>query len=528
MTDPITSDILVTITCAGVVAMYSAKRYNTPETNRVSTTQVRFLFTCAGYVVASLALFLLLCEIVLKPGMLPLLQLEHAQKVVSRFAAPPVLAAVLLTTLLPNVLVINTADAWILKRFQAWGRIPQGVRDLADAITPEALPVVELDLTALRDWINSDGDIPNDLANRMSLEAAETASGRFTRVIHLYRELEKLKALPAYAEVFRDSKEDWQAIRSNLRIFAAQSQAFFVLFDQLANLVGTAAADALEQSRDRYREICQTLQAQMAELVARSLLRVERSDVRIRNRLKSIGYHIAEPPSPPSPLPIGELLFLGVMMVVVSLLAVAIVQPASFDLPLGVIAVLIGATRTIGVLAAILPKLRWSAFQPDSRGNLPYLGWLASSTLGGLISFLIERTALSIAHHTFAVELDFNQCPLSPMAPMAFVISLSIAALCDVNLHLADDRVRRLTEGMLCATASVTGMFICTQLLNMTPATVERAPSWYPFVFSFVLGLAIGCVGPHIYRRSRGKSSEADVDVSQFPPNSRSSLISVA
>jgi len=62
VTDPITSDILVTITCAGVVAMYSAKRYNTPETNRVSTTQVRFLFTCAGYVVASLALFLLLCE----------------------------------------------------------------------------------------------------------------------------------------------------------------------------------------------------------------------------------------------------------------------------------------------------------------------------------------------------------------------------------------------------------------------------------------------------------------------------------
>jgi hypothetical protein len=227
---------------------------------------------------------------------------------------------------------------------------------------------------------------------------------------------------------------------------------------------------------DRYREICQTLQAQMAELVARSLLRVERSDVRIRNRLKSIGYHIAEPPASPSPLPIGELLFLGVMMIVVSLMAVAIVQPASFDLPLGVIAVLIGATRTIGVLAAILPKLRWSTFQPDSRGNLPYLGWLASSTIAGLISFLIERTALSIAHHTFAAELDFNQCPLSPMAPMAFVISLSIAALCDVNLHLVHDLVRRLTEGMLCATASVIGMFICTQLLNMTPATAELAP----------------------------------------------------
>jgi hypothetical protein len=51
---------------------------------------------------------------------------------------------------------------------------------------------------------------------------------------------------------------------------------------------------------------------------------------------------------------------------------------------------------------------------------------------------------------------------------------------------------------------------------------------WYPFVFSFVLGFAIGCVGPHIYRRSRGKSSEADVGISQFAPNSHSSLVSVA
>ena len=128
-----TENILVTLACGLVVALYASRRYNTPETNRFSTTRALFLFTGAGYVAASLTLFFLLSEIVLKPGVLTFLGLEDAQKYLTKFSAPPVIAAVLLTTLLPNVGVVSTADAWLLQRFQAWGRIPLGVRILADS-----------------------------------------------------------------------------------------------------------------------------------------------------------------------------------------------------------------------------------------------------------------------------------------------------------------------------------------------------------------------------------------------------------
>jgi hypothetical protein len=64
------TNLLVTVVCGIVVALYAAKRYNTPETNRLSTTRSLFWLTGAGYVTASLTLFLILSEIVLKPGVL--------------------------------------------------------------------------------------------------------------------------------------------------------------------------------------------------------------------------------------------------------------------------------------------------------------------------------------------------------------------------------------------------------------------------------------------------------------------------
>jgi len=73
------ADFLVTAVCVVVVLFYAAKRYNTPETNRLSTTQSLFLLTGAGYLAATVALFFILSEIALKPGVLPFLGVKNAQ-----------------------------------------------------------------------------------------------------------------------------------------------------------------------------------------------------------------------------------------------------------------------------------------------------------------------------------------------------------------------------------------------------------------------------------------------------------------
>lgn len=494
--------LFVTAICALVVVLHAANRYDTPDTNRLSTTRTLFHLTRAGYVAASLALFFVLSEVVLMPGVLTGLGLDEVKNAVAAYSAPPVLAAVLLTAFLPNTAVVSAGDAWLLKYFQSLGRIPQGVRNLADALTPTALQLGDPELEELRNWVVNEGDVPKELANNLSLESSETSHGSFARVLKLYLELQRLESLPAYAMSFRSRQDAWQAIQADFQVFVAQSQAFFVLFVELKRVEGAAGENALNKARKSYREICLNMHRHTVEFLAQLLLIVEGSDLRITNRLRSIGFTTLKDPYPP--IQVGPFLFLGVMMIFAILGLVSLIPtPRTGPLPLPLTAILIGTTRTIAIVTAVLPKLRWSAYRPDARGNLPYIAWLEWAVIAAVFSLLIERSALAVAHQAFLAEFDFDDYPLSPMAPMAIASSLSIAILCDVDLGLGRGLVRRVTEGLLCGVAMMIAIFICIHLLAIPPATKGQVPSWFPAVFSFSLGFASGFFAPYLYRRAR-------------------------
>jgi hypothetical protein len=509
--DPIAANMIVTIACGLIVMFYAARRYDTPETNRLSTTKSLFFLTGTGYMATSLLLFLTLCEIVLRPGVLPFLGVTGAQDVIAKYAAPPVLAAVILTTMLPNVAVLRTADEWLLRRFQIWGRIPHGVRSLADMLSPEALPLEPPDIEKLNAWITEDGDIPNELAEHIASVPESTSRGILTRVLQLYRQLEKLGSEPSYADAFRSHHEGWLAIRDDLRVFTAQSQAFFLLFDRLRLVEGAAGENAFKQAGEKYREICRKLYRQLTELLAQLLLMVEGSEFRIQIRLRSMGFRLAGRTCPP--LPFGPFVFMGVMLIIAILSVIAVVRPAQGGpMPIAITAVLIGLTKTIGVLAAVLPKLRWAAFHPDSRGRLPYLGWLAWAAVATLVAFVFERLSFGILGHSTAAAVDFQTYPLSPLAPTTFALSLAVAILCDVDLHLGDGWFRRVSEGMLCGATMSISIFVCLQLLDIESATAGQTSTWFPFVFSFSIGFVAGFFGPCLYRRARMDGTTTDWD----------------
>ena len=123
-----TADLVVTLICAAVVAVHAWDRYNTPETNRVSTTRSLFLFSGAGYVSASLILYLLLSEVLLRPDTGLFLGLEGPKKILSDYSSPPVLAALLLTVLLPNTPIVSEADLGFSSA-SAFRAHPHGVRN---------------------------------------------------------------------------------------------------------------------------------------------------------------------------------------------------------------------------------------------------------------------------------------------------------------------------------------------------------------------------------------------------------------
>lgn len=519
MTGPATSDAsvvilpaadgLVTLVCAAFVAFYAMRRYNTPETNRLSTTQSLFYLTGAGYLTASLALFFILCQIVLKPGVLPFFGIDQYQELVAKYSAPPVLAAVILTALLPNVTLIDAWDKWVLRRFQIWGSIPQGVRNLADTVERSPLAMDDNVLVKLRAWISAAAEIPSELANRLSAEPITTSQGNFTCTLRLYHELQDLEDLPAYASAFRARHDAWQTLSADFQVFAAQSYAFFVLFDRLTQ-IGEPAAEPLRRARECYHDICGKLRCHSAELLAGLLLMVEGSEPRINSRLQGMGFSIDRPRC--QPLPIGPLVFLGVMLFLAILGLVAVIEPSNpGPMPMWLTALLIGLTKTIGVLAAVLPKLLWSAFRRDRDGELPYLAWLISAVGATAVAFVIERVALVLAHpeNGFADAFD----PITPLAPTTFAISLAISILCDVDLHLGRGWRLRVSEGVLCGATSAVTMFVCVRLLGLSSQLDPHVPPWLVQLFPFIIGFVFGFIVPHLYRRSRDGAQQRQMAV---------------
>jgi hypothetical protein len=509
-----TMDLIVTLICAVVVAVHAWDRYNTPASNRVSTTRAAFLFTGAGYVSGSLILFLFLSQVALQPGALPrgllaVLEIEGIQEILKSYCAPQVLAVVILTVLLPHTPVLSSADDWLLKRFQAWGSIPQGVRNLAGKLALQAIQLTPADVAELQEWIEADGELPNELAKIVSADPPETSRGSVTRILRLYRELENLEAASGYQSAFRSRQDAWQGIKEDFRVFLAETQAFFVLFEQLKPLEGTAGEAAFAKAKKCYRDICRKIHRDVTEFLAQLLLMVEGSDQRIIKRLQPIGIVRSTRVGPQ--MQVGPFLFMGAMMIFGMLGVVSVGSPHhQHVLPPAVSAVLIGTTRTIGILAAILPKLRWSKSRPDDDGTPPYLAWLGWATAAAIVSLAIERSAYAIALGSPGAGLDFFTHPVTPMAPMAFSTSLVLSILCDVDLKLGHGWARRTSEGLLGAVAAAVSIYICTHLLSLTAST-GRVWFLMPYVISSGLGVVSGFFAPHLYRRARGEEPVAQL-----------------
>ncbi len=503
------SSVFVTLACILVVILYAYNRYDTPDTNRLSTTRSLFIITGICYILSSLAMFFILSEVVLKPGVLPLLGLDDAQKLITQFSAPPILAAVILTTLLPNTPVVSTADQALLRIFQNWGRIPHGVRQLADRLPLDALSVSETNLTALRGWISRDADVPDELQQYLGADPEEP-SGWMTRVMRLYKDMESLSQTPSYIASFRAQRDDWQGIREDFRVFTGQSHAFFVLFESLKSLPGDTGRNALKQAEDHYNETCAKLYSRLAECFAQLLIMTENSDYLVDCRLRLTGFDL--PARQDEPLPIGPFVFMAVvlMIAIFGFLAIGPVPPKSAAMPLAVTAVLIAATKTIGAAAAVLPKLRWPSFRRGDSGP-PYLAWVASALAAGAVSLVFERLALAVAHGTLAAATNFSSFHLTPLAPTSFIICLAVSILCDVDFNLGTGLARRFKEGLICGMAMVIGVFICIRLLDIQSATAAQTTQWFPFLLSFSLGLIAGFFAPYLYREARHEEPRASL-----------------
>jgi hypothetical protein len=305
---------LAYLACGALIVAYAWDRFNTPATNRSSTRQALYWWSCMGYMLSALAVFVAL-SLLLRVGPWRAALLGSAD---NPSLPAPLIATLAMTTLLSAVPPLKQLDGRILSTFLSWGAIPAEVKRRAAMMTPGSFLVSDEDVTALRESYG-DGSYGDTLANHLCARGSEglaQSQYRFTRVVKLYDQIKKLAGELGYSRFFSEADDEFAAIESKVAVFLRRSDASLTLAQRLrASDAQGICEELLQERREIFAESCRDMFRELALFLARAILRSEVSETDIVGRLRKTGFAASEPITVPH-FPIDSLTVLALAMFV--------------------------------------------------------------------------------------------------------------------------------------------------------------------------------------------------------------------
>jgi hypothetical protein len=312
--------VLTYAACGLLIIVYASGRFNTPPSNRSSTRQTLYWWSCAGYVLSALALFAAL-SILLQAA-------AWRSALLGRSDEPslpaPLIATLAMTTLLPSIPLLKRLDEWFLSIFLEWAEIPAEIKRRAAAMTPESFCVSREDVAELRQAYG-DGSYGESLARylrRRGGEGSELSHYRFTRVVKLHDRVRTLAGAPGYGRFFNEAEKEFAELERRVADFLRRAPASLALDERLRGIENEAVFEELARDRrEAFAQSCRDIFRELTLFLARAVLRSEASEKGIVRRLHEAGFTATEPMNLPR-FPINSLtvltlalfLYLGVLI----------------------------------------------------------------------------------------------------------------------------------------------------------------------------------------------------------------------
>jgi hypothetical protein len=524
------------VICFFSVAIYAQRRLNTPVTNRSSTRRRLYREAVLGYVVCTLILFVVLSVALRSQPMqsfllLPLGGVSLSKDVLNTLMGlpPPLIATIVLTTLLPNVPYVRDVDSWLLEWFKAGANIPREVSDRAERLVPERFQVGDGDLPRLKTLIGEEG-LPEVLLDHLHSEPGsglQISQYRFTRVAKLFAKTEELAGNPRCRRTFfRDYDRELQTARADFRDYCSTAASGLEQARQLREKVSASEYEvAMRDRREQFAELSSQRFSQLALLVTGAVLSLDDTDQEIGDHLRAIGFAIEDQPEEPE-FPLRSLAGLTVFLLLYLLVTNAVMQAglhppvqASFRSPIPpgarpfffVLSYMCTIAATVWFIQRHpeLQRLPGSPARWDIYAICALLGAFMVGAVWLLLFFLRYRDLPSTI-----TELN-----------MTFGITALVGSLCGAVAYFADTELgdyptpvrRRLIEALGCTAFMV---FIAALLLLEAPPPPLDANHPYlsvalmiflPASVSFIIGYFV----PHICRTQRYLSR---LRAAQVPP----------
>lgn len=488
-----------------LVAFHASNRFNTPRIVRSQTSRVQFWLSGGAYVVSSIGVFMLLAWAVRhNSSLVRVLEMGGGAQSgadVSNLDAALV-AALMLTTLLPSFPVLRDIDAGILRFFHRAGSIPFCAQlwarqmESVFSFSPDAT-------TAMHDFILNSAHLPDALTRELRTDPkSDQMRFRFTRNLAVYAAISNLRGRARFAD---DYPDDVATFEKSMATYFAQSLGFLALTGKLS----PQELDEVSESVQKFRTLNLEAYEELRLMLARMLLYTSSGDGEIIDRLNRIGFALerATPIAVPFNLLAADMIGVLFLFLAGTLLSSAVL--ATPQMPLGkaiAIGLLVAVNDCVAAVFALLPKEIWSFADIRATRERPYLSYVLSAVIAFSVSLPLSYAFYLYRTHfmpdSFPVLEFASQCKwLLPSSILAFLIAFA----CDNRFGAEEEpRWQRWTEGAgIAALMGFAGYLVVLWLAADRAALYAGGPTpslWMPIVLNVGIGAVFGSTIPHWYR----------------------------
>jgi hypothetical protein len=406
------------------VLFYAGTRFNTPATNRSSTTAGRYYVGLFLYCLVGIGLYMTLVTF---PHLLnfSLYGQQIGGDAATSKISLPLFVALVLTVLLPKVPLLSSADKWVCTHLQKMASIPWEVLRLGVELRKFKLEFSPDEQAVVQQMLEAEGFDPKDII----FELTETARSDWTRVTALLQKVEDWGSDRRMAGYLLASNSDLEKLHDRHRALSAKAKMCFRLRDEDGRAGMTQKTHlAMLSYEEDFTDHVKQLRKDILEFIARGVLRSELTTRGLENRLNSMGFKINWPESPFS---LNQLLLVFAVICVVMLPGFIFYgrKDMSFESLLIRLA-LVGFTYVVAVACAVLPKTRWSFAQAKADEMRPIAFYFVAGLMSAAISFATSIVVQAISLHS--LEWSWQRSRLTyPWQLVSFATAFITAMMAD-------------------------------------------------------------------------------------------------
>ena len=486
------------------VLFYAGTRFNTPVTNRSSTTAGRYYVGLFLYCLVGICLYMTLVTF---PNLLNFTM--YGQQIGGDAATSkislPLFVALVLTVLLPKIPLLSSADKWVCAQLQNMAAIPWEVLRLGAELKKFKLEFSPAEQAVVQEMLEADGFDRKDII----FELTETVRSDWTRVTALLQKVEDWGSDRRMAGYLLASNSDLEKLHDRHRALSSKAKTCFRLRDEDGRAGMTRKTHlAMLSYEEDFTDHVKQLRKDILEFIARGVLRSELTTRGMESRLNSMGFKITWPESPFS---LNQLLLVFAVVCVVMLPGFIFYGRKDMSVEALLIRLgLVGFTYVVAVACAVLPKTRWSFAQAKAGEMRPIAFYFVAGLMSAAISFATSIVVQAISLHSMA--WSWQRARLTyPWQLVSFATAFITAMMADNPRVLRfSSRVQRSLEGLgqgvlMLGVSYLTCIWLSQRWeqykgVDLRYLNYGVPRSLMPTIMGAVVGIVIGFLIPTWYR----------------------------